>query len=109
MRLNVARTTAVPLWQPAPETDKAHHGASRSELGRRAILLGWLVTMLGIVGYIVAMSRAGESAGILDALTGQGPLGWISGALMLGGVVVWFIGNLASLQALTDIPGESGE
>lgn len=109
MRSTTARTPAESLWQPPRATGTKPQSRSRGEQGRRAILAGWIVTMLGIVGYIVAMSRAGENADILDGLIGQGPLGWISGALMLTGVVTWFIGNYACLQELADIPAGSEE
>lgn len=109
MRSSTAKTPASSMWQPARAADDGARPASRGERGRRAILAGWLVTMIGIAGYIIAMSRAGENADILDGLTGQGPLGWISGALMLGGVVTWFIGNFACLQELADIPASSDE
>ncbi|HWI14908.1 MAG TPA: hypothetical protein VNT02_11685 [Burkholderiales bacterium] len=104
MRSTTARTPAESLWQPPRATDARPHPHTRGEQGRRAILVGWIVTMLGIAGYIVAMSRAGANADIFDGLIGQGPLGWISGALMLTGVVTWFIGNYACLQELSDIP-----
>lgn len=103
MRPTDARTSSDSLWGPAQNTEASEIG-SRSEHGRRAILAGWLVTMAGIAGYIVAMSSAGENADILDGLLHQGPLGWISGALMLVGVVTWFIGNYACLQDAAEIP-----
>ncbi len=71
---------------------------TKGEQGRRLILMGWLVTMVGIVCYIVAMSRAGESASILDAFTHQGLLGWVSALLLVGGVAIWFVGNFACLH-----------
>ena len=108
MRSTTARTPAESLWQPPRATGTKPQSRSRGEQGRRAILAGWIVTMLGIVGYIVAMSRAGENADILDGLMGQGLIGWMSGALILAGVVTWFIGNFACLQDLADIPA-SGE
>ena len=106
MRLTFTRTTAatapMPILAARHETEKT---MTRGEQGRRAILAGWLITMLGIVAYIVAMSRAGENAGILDALGNQGLLGWSAAALLLGGVVVWLIGNLAVLHDLSEAPG----
>lgn len=102
-------TTARSMWQPAPVADETSQPRSRSERGRRAILAGWLITMLGIAGYIAAMSRAGENADILDGLMGQGLIGWMSGALIVAGVVTWFIGNFACLQDLADIPAGSEE
>ncbi len=102
MRSDTARTTAPTLWQTAHAAEEAPR-PSRGEQGRRAILAGWVVTMLGIALYILAMSRAGENADILDGLTGQGPVGWIAGLLMLAGVVTWLVGNYACLQELADV------
>lgn len=108
MRSGTARTTAPTLWQTAG-ADEAAPQPSRGEQGRRAILVGWMVTMLGIALYIVAMSRAGANADMLEGLTGQGPLGWIAGALMLAGVVTWFVGNYACLQELADVTADTVE
>jgi hypothetical protein len=71
------------------------------ERGRCAILIGWVVTMIGIVGYIVAMSRAGEGAEMLDALASQGLLGWGSLSILLTGVIVWVIGSVSMLRHVT--------
>ncbi|MGE5523841.1 MAG: hypothetical protein ACM3SS_08995 [Rhodospirillaceae bacterium] len=108
MRSTNARTSPASPWERGQSTDPSETG-SRSEQGRRAILAGWLVTMAGIAGYIAAMSRAGENADITDGLLHQGPLGWISGALMLVGVVTWFIGNYACLQDGAEIPASREE
>ena len=101
MRTNTVKAPA--MWSASAPAEEAPPTASRGDRGRRAILAGWLVTMLGIALYIAAMSRAGEHADIADALVHQGPLGWSAAALMLAGVVMWFVGNFACLQDLTVI------
>ncbi len=109
MKSSMARTSDASIWPPARAGDESPAAKSRGEQGRRAVLAGWVITMLGIGTYILALSRAGESADILDALFGQGPLGWVAGALMLTGVVTWFIGNYVCLQDLAQLPGDDEE
>jgi hypothetical protein len=110
MNWNMTRTVTDPaLLATSEETPGATKSIMNGERGRYAILAGWLITMAGIVGYIVAMSRAGANASMLDAFTSQGLLGWVSAALLAGGVVIWFVGNFAALQDLKQVPGEDGE
>jgi hypothetical protein len=104
MNDNAARTEAAALWPASAAAEDEAKTLRRSELGGRAILAGWVLTMLGIVAYVLAMSRAGENAGVIDALMGQGLLGWFAGTLMLAGVGVWFAGNLTCLRAVTELP-----
>jgi hypothetical protein len=85
----------------SPVDDNKEKPLTVRERGRRTILVGWLVTMIGIVGYIVTMSRAGEGAEMLDALASQGLLGWGSLSVLLTGVIVWVIGSVAMLHDVT--------
>jgi hypothetical protein len=73
------------------------------------VLLGSMFTVAGMVGYIVAMTRAGVNASVLDAFTTQNLLGSASAAALLIGVVVWFSGNLSALQDLAQVPGKNEE
>jgi hypothetical protein len=83
----------------------AHRGTeSGREWGRKAILVGWIVTMLGIAGYVTVMIRAGEQSGILEALFTQGPLGWASAAAMVTGIGVWLAGHVAFLREIVELP-----
>lgn len=111
MKWNASRggTAAAPLSIISGAAQEAAQAETRGERGRRAILAGWLVTMLGIVTYIVAMSRAGEHASVTDAFSNTGLLGWGSAALLAVGIVVWFVGNLDCLDALAKIPASDDE
>lgn len=111
MKWNTSRaaTAAAPLSIISLATQDAARAETRGERGRRAILAGWLITMLGIVAYIVAMSRAGEHASILDAFSNTGLLGWFSAALLATGVIVWFLGNIDCLDALAEIPASDDD
>jgi hypothetical protein len=72
------------------------------------ILLGWVITMIGIVGYIVTMSRAPENSDILDALASQGLFGWTSLLVLIAGVLVWVIGSVMMLTELMEMPNSDG-
>lgn len=100
-RAHTGAHTASPLTFAGARVDEA---AAKREWGRKAILAGWVVTMVGVVGYCFAMMRAGHQAGVLDALTTQGLLGWGSAALLVGGVALWLAGNLAFLRETMELP-----
>ncbi len=83
---------------------------ARREWGRQAILSGWAITMVGVIGYCFAMTGAGQETGILEALMRRGALGWGSAILLLGGVVVWLAGNIAYLREAMELPpADTGE
>lgn len=95
----------------AASMDLATHRDTESarEWGRKAILIGWIVTMLGIAGYVTVMIRAGEQTGIVEALFTQGPLGWASAAAMLTGIGVWLAGHVAFLREIVELPPTTDE
>lgn len=92
-----------------PRRDAAASAAGGREWGRKAILAGWIITMIGVVGYVLAMLRADQDAGLLEALFTQGPLGWGSAILLLGGVATWLAGNMAFVREVVELPGEETE
>jgi hypothetical protein len=79
------------------------------EWGRKAILAGWIITMMGVVGYCFAMMRSDQSAGLLEALFSQGWLGWLSAVLILGGVATWLAGNYAFVREVVELPEHEAE
>lgn len=110
MKWNLSGTVTDPASpHHADATLEAKQSMTSREKGRYEILAGWLITMTGIVGYIVAMSRAGNNASMLDAFTNQGLLGWGSAALLIGGVGIWFVGNLTALRDLSRMPDGNDE
>jgi hypothetical protein len=84
---------------------------SGREWGRKAILAGWIITMLGAVGYVWAIMRAGagEETTLLTALFSQGLLGWGSAVLMLGGVATWLAGNFSFMKEVVELPEREAE
>lgn len=82
--------------------------AAARETGHRMILLGWVITMIGIVGYVVTMSRAPESSGVIDALSSQGLFGWASLLVLAAGVIVWVIGSVMMLTDVMETPNSDG-
>jgi hypothetical protein len=71
------------------------------EWGRKAILGGWIVAMLGIAGYVYSMIDAPQEAGLFEALLTGGMVAWLSAALVIVGVALWLAGNLALLRGLS--------
>lgn len=82
------------------------HAAAKSALraGRSGstVLLGWLVSMIGIVLYFFVMSSGDQQADLLTALIAQGPLGWSSLLIILIGIGLWFVGCIGLLQEAED-------
>jgi hypothetical protein len=60
--------------------------------------------MIGIVGYIVTMTRAPENSDMVDALASQGLFGWTSLLVLISGVIVWVIGSVMMLTELMEMP-----
>ena len=87
----------------------AASAAGGREWGRKAILAGWVITMVGVVCYSFAMMRAPQDAGLLEALFSQGFLGWIAAVLIAGGVGTWLAGNFAYMQEVVEMPGDEEE
>ena len=81
------------------------------EWGRKAILAGWVITMLGVIGYVFAIMRAGagEDTSLLEALFSQGFLGWGSAVLLLRGVATWLAGNFAFVKEVVELPEHETE
>jgi hypothetical protein len=95
------RTKAI---DPAETHLTERTGEDGREWGRKAILAGWIITMAGVVGYCVAMLRADQDTGLLQALFSQGFLGWSSAVLLLGGVATWLAGNFTFFRAAVEEP-----
>ena len=72
------------------------------EWGRKAILAGWLVAMLGITGYVYTMVNAPSETGLFEALVNGGIIAWLSAALVVVGVGLWVAGNLALLRGMAE-------
>jgi hypothetical protein len=105
MNWNAIERTATPIpAMLATPVDEIEKPVTVREAGRRTILLGWLVTMIGIIGYVVALSRAPENADMLDAIASQGLVGWGSVLVLIIGVLVWAIGNVSMLHELSETP-----
>ena len=109
-RTAVGTVTAAPFFV-AQEQEQRPPGAfiRSAEWGRKAILAGWLLAMIGIIGYIYTMLRAGDEAGILEAISRAGALGWASAGLLVLGVATWLAGNVALMNALVDSDDETGD
>lgn len=89
----------VRTLRPAPSAPALVTDAARGkDRGRRLILWGWLVTMVGVGGYCRAMFRSSADSDVLTALREAGLTGWGSIALIALGIAIWLFGNVALLK-----------
>lgn len=75
------------------------------ERGRRWILSGWLISMIGVIGYCRAMFAVGPQAEFAEMLQQAGLQGWASLALIAGGVALWVMGNMFYFKDIVDSHG----
>lgn len=110
MKGNATRNARAVSTQAAPLTfSELSRDMLSVEKAPMFVLGGLLITMLGIGSYIATISHTGEHASILSALTTQGPIGWASAILLIGGVVMWSVGSFAWLRLLSRAPDECNE
>jgi len=95
---NEAQSSIVSVEIALPRREAIARTIDPRDRGRRWILWGWLVTMIGVAGYCRAMFRAGPDTDILQALGQSGIAGWASLAFIALGVAVWMSGNLVFLR-----------
>ena len=79
-------------------TDHQVTAHRRTEWGRKAILGGCIMAMVGMVTYCYATLGGGPEADLFSSLFKNGILGWSAFLLLLMGVGVWICGNLALLD-----------
>lgn len=88
--LRLSNTSAAPVARPV-ETHR------RAEWGRKAILSGCLMALVGIVTYCYSTFQAGPDADLPTSLFQNGWAGWASFVLLVTGVGIWMAGNVALL------------
>ena len=86
---------------PLAEVDEKTPDVALRDRGRRLILLGWVITMMGVALYCRAMFRAGPDTDLVEALSQNGIAGWGSVAFLALGIAVWGFGNVALLRDAT--------
>lgn len=105
MNSNVSRRTGMTM---SMATDTATATITRwKESGRLAILLGWLVSMFGIVLYCLATLNGGtdhETPTLLDG----GWKGQMALLLLVMGVLLWLYGAVKSLWELEQQETQGG-
>lgn len=69
----------------------------RAEYGRKAILAGCVITMIGMVTYCYGTAGGGPTD-LASSLFDNGAIGWTSLLLMITGVGTWLAGNVALLS-----------
>lgn len=66
--------------------------------GRGLVIVGWLVSMLGVVAYCLAMLDSSASIDSTSSLFQRGPMGIIALPLLIVGTACWFIGAYKLLK-----------
>lgn len=87
----------APAQNGAQNSTRARFGKSGSTL-----LLGWVVSMIGIVIYFFVMSSGDQQSDLLTALIASGPLGWSALLVILIGIGLWFTGCIGLLKEAED-------
>jgi hypothetical protein len=77
-------------------SDRQTH--QRTEWGRKAILSGCIMSLVGMVAYCYGTFGEGPQADLPSSLFANGVLGWFAFLLLLSGVGVWLVGNMAVLD-----------
>ena len=70
----------------------------REEFGRRAILWGCIIAMIGMVTYIYCTTQGGPDATIYSTLFDTQVAGWGAFLCLVTGVGMWVTGNIALLN-----------
>jgi hypothetical protein len=86
--------------------DRARAGVA--EYGRKMILYGWIVSMIGIVTYCFVMLGGDQGADMMEALAARGAIGWASLAVIGVGVALWFAGCIRLVREADSKDGENG-
>ena len=94
---------------PAGDGSEQESARRRLERSRKTILLGWIISMIGIVTYCFVMSSGDQQADLPSALAAQGALGWVAIVVILVGVGSWFVGCVGFLNGAADSSTESGD
>lgn len=95
----MSRSHTSPLPLPtASEVQEVRAARQQGEHGRKLILWGWTAAMLGVAGYCRGLFSLEGDPDFLEAVTRTGALGWLSSALILGGIGLWLRGNLLYLR-----------
>ena len=86
----LTNAAAAPVARPVEDN-------GRTEWGRRAILSGCIMAMVGMVTYCYGSLESGPESDIASALFGNGMIGWAAFVLLVTGVGIWMAGNVALL------------
>lgn len=99
--MNTKRSHYIGPVTPAQSgTEKSTR--SRSGKSSTTLLLGWVVSMIGIVIYFFVMSSGDQQSDLLTALIASGPLGWSALLVILIGIGLWFTGCIGLLKEAED-------
>ena len=74
----------------------------RIEWSQKAILNGWFISLLGVVGYCYATLAGPHRGGPLGVLVHSGPVGWAATFSLVAGLALWVSGSLVYLVEAVD-------
>lgn len=86
----------------AGDSNDQSRARRRIEWSQKAILNGWFVSLLGIVGYCYATLSGPHQGGPLGALVDSGPVGWVATFFLVIGLALWVSGSLVYLVEAID-------
>lgn len=69
--------------------------------GRGLVIVGWLISMLGVAAYCVAMLDSSAMIDSTSSLFQRGPMGIVALPLLITGTICWFIGAFKLLTELS--------
>lgn len=79
------------------------------ERGRKTILSGWIISMIGIVTYCFVMLNGDQQIDLLGELSARVAIGWVSLVFILMGVGFWFVGCVRFLDDADSSTAEADE
>ncbi|MCK6555940.1 hypothetical protein L6Q96_15395 [Candidatus Binatia bacterium] len=95
-----ARTTALEV-RTATAAERLARAESQQQVGRWMIMAGFVVTILGVVGYCVASFAGGVNAGISDILFANAVPFARTTLIGLGiGTALWLVGSFTYLHGV---------
>jgi hypothetical protein len=104
---------SLPSREPtsiAAEVDSVPAAAADSRMGKRMIVAGFVITILGVIGYCVASFAAGTDAGMDDVLFRNAePFARVTLGVLGLGTLVWLIGSWTYLRAEMEADDDLGE
>lgn len=87
----------------APEDARAALAEAQQKNGKRMVIAGFVITIVGVVLYCAVNFAGGVDAGMDNALFSNGvPFNWATLAILGLGTLVWLAGSFTYLRGMMD-------